>query len=203
MERQSRRLFLNQRLAVKTLQSNSQLTLELAGQRVQEAQHELDAKRATVRQISHEIRTPLMIASNGLDLVRREFDLEYGSSLPLTISDMLDDCEEACAVATEIISDFLIFEKLAAGLFTLERAPTLLIPYLEKSIKMFRTSADATGIKIVFAPFQPAAAGSSHSSSPPLPVDADVCVDIDPLKMSNVVRNLMSNAIKFSPTTAS
>jgi signal transduction histidine kinase len=186
VERQSRRLFLNQRLALKTLERNALLILQLANQKVKETQRELDSKRATVRQISHEIRTPLMIATNGLDLVRREFDREFGSSLPPAIDDILDDCEEACAVATEIISDFLIFEKLAAGMFTLEKVPTLLVPYLEKSIKMFHSSADSTGIRIAFVQPQQLAG------------DADLCADIDPLKMSNVVRNLMSNAIKFS-----
>ena len=183
VERQSRRLFLNQRSVVQVTRSNAELLLELAKQKVAEKQRELDSKGAIVRQISHELRTPLNVVAIGVGLVRQNL----GTSMPPFIAETLENCEEGCSMALEIISDFLAVEKLAAGMFTLEKVNTELVPYLQKAIKMFNTSADAKSITITLTP-----RGGSW--------DGAFVADIDPLKMNNVLRNLLSNAVKFSKT---
>jgi two-component system CheB/CheR fusion protein len=101
------------------------------------------------------------------------------------VAEALEDCDEGCSMALEIMSDFLTVEKLAAGMFTLEKVNTELVPYLQKAIKMFNSSADAKSVTISLTP----RGGGSDSA---------FVADIDPLKMNNVLRNLLSNAVKFS-----
>ena len=179
-ERRSRRLFMQERSVVEFTRSNAKLVLDLAKSRIDEKQRELDSKGAIVRQISHELRTPLNVVAIGLGIVRQKLE----TSVPPFVVETLENCEEGCSMALEIISDFLAVEKLAAGMFTLEKVHTELVPYLEKAIKMFHTSADAKSVMITLIPRGGA--------------DRTFVADIDPLKMKNVLRNLLSNAVKFS-----
>jgi len=147
-ERHYRFLFLNMRAATKMgidnarlVEKNLTLSLALAEQRVEDKQRELDSKRTIVRQISHEIRTPLNVVAVGLDLVRRQLLQRFSTSLSpppaaaaatlvaaggdsdgiACMLETLSNCEEGCSCALEVISDFLAFEKLSAGMYTLEK----------------------------------------------------------------------------------
>ena len=81
-----------------------------------------------------------------------------------------------------MLNDLLAFEKLAAGMFTVDRTPTALMPLLHNQVKMFQLSAQAKCVSLVIM-------GGA----------ADLAVSVDLVKMKTVWRNLFSNAIKFSP----
>ena len=148
------------------------------------------------------------------------------------VLETLSNCEEGCSCALEIISDFLAFEKLSAGMYTLEQVrsecprtarstssslssstpsfphlhalpralvvvqtPTALVPYLQKSIKLFRAAADGKSLAITLIAHG-AGDGDGDGDGDDDGGATRYLSDIDPMKMSNVLRNLLSNAIK-------
>ena len=182
LERHSRSLFLNQREALQASAAKAKLQLEIANR-------DLDAKRAMVRHISHEIRTPLNITAIGMDTMLRALQKLPPTKTVSFLRETIGSCRVACDDALTIVSDLLDFEKLAAGMFTLEKVLTSLVQWVGELLKPFRVSALSKGVTLEFV-HPDAEAGQ------PAPVVAD----IDPLKMATVVRNLLSNAIKFSDT---
>ena len=77
-----------------------------------------------------------------------------------------------------------MFEKLAAGMTTLECVPTLVFPFLEQAMRQHMLPARAKNISFELVP----------SSS----ITRNVAIDVDPIKLITVFRNLFSNAIKFT-----
>jgi len=78
----------------------------------------------------------------------------------------------------------LEFEKLAAGLTTLECVPTMILPFLQQVMKQHLLPARNKSISFEIEP--------SSLISPTL------TVNVDPMKLVTVFRNLFSNAIKFT-----
>ena len=116
-------------------------------------------------------------------------------------------------MACEIINDLLNFEKLAAGMVQLERAPTRLATYLQHAMKPFQVmliasycapakppsltfktvslcqvSADARNVKLTFC-------DKTHGVPPRGNTSEEAVADIDTVKMNSVLRNLLSNAV--------
>ena len=69
-------------------------------------------------------------------------------------------------------------------MFTVDRTPLALAPYLHDTVKMFHLSAQAKGVALTLT-----LGGGAE----------DLAVSVDWVKMKTVFRNLLSNAIKFSP----
>ena len=82
-----------------------------------------------------------------------------------------------------------MFEKLAAGMITLECVPTPVLPFLEQAMKQHLLPAKAKEISFELV----------LPSSPSL-FSPTVTINIDPIKLSTVFRNHFSNAIKFTKT---
>ena len=77
-----------------------------------------------------------------------------------------------------------MFEKLAAGMTTLECVPTPVLSFLEQAMRQHMLPARAKNISFELVP----------SSS----ITRNVAIDVDPIKLITVFRNLFSNAIKFT-----
>ena len=97
---------------------------------------------------------------------------------------MIDGIQDASSASLDIVNELLMFEKLAAGLTTLECVPTLVLPFLEQAMKQHLLPARAKNISFELVP-------SSF-------VTRNVSIDGDPIKLITVFRNLFSNAIKFT-----
>ena len=136
-----------------------------------------------VRHIAHEIRTPLNVVGVGVDILRKEL-APYHIVLPEEVMEILSGIEDASDASLEVINELLEFEKLAAGLTTLECVPTLILSVLEKAMKQHFLPARAKEIIFELVP-------TSY-------VTRTVSIDVDPIKMATVFRNLFSNAIKFT-----
>ena len=98
-----------------------------------------------------------------------------------------------------MLNDLLAFEKLAAGMFTVDKTHIALLPFLKDCAKMFQVSAQAKDIAIDFVlegmgTTSPLSVRGGQGSS-----GRQLVVNIDRVKMKTVFRNLFSNAIKFSP----
>ena len=97
------------------------------------------------RLISHEIRTPLNITAVGMDTIQRTLKKMPSSKLTDFLREIVDSCSVACEDALTIVSELLDFEKLAAGMFTLEKVPTRLVSWVAQSVQIFRVSAESKG----------------------------------------------------------
>ena len=102
------------------------------------------------------------------------------------------------------------FEKLAGGMFTVDRVPTLLVPFLTEVADMFQLSARAKHITLLLVPWTTgdgsgSTIGSGAGAGTVASTDflALLSTSIDVVKMKTVFRNLLSNAIKFSPAGGS
>ena len=76
-----------------------------------------------------------------------------------------------------------MFEKLAAGMTTLECVPTLILDFLENVMKQHMLPARAKNIIFELVPDL---------------ITRNLAVVVDPIKLITVFRNLFSNAIKFT-----
>ena len=91
--------------------------------------------------------------------------------------------QEASSASLEVINELLEFEKLAAGMTTLECVATPIIPFLELAMKQHMLTARAKDILFELVP--------SEKSR-------NVAVNVDPFKLATVFKNILSNAIKFT-----
>ena len=112
-------------------------------------------------------------------------DLESrASELPNGVMDTVYGIQDASNASLEVINELLEFEKLAAGLMTLECVPTMILPFLQQVMKQHLLPARNKSISFELEP--------SSLISPTL------TVNVDPMKLVTVFRNLFSNAIKFT-----
>ena len=93
-------------------------------------------KRNLVRFVSHEIRTPLNTVNVGLDLLIKEMTSMQkldDESYETTLSDM----KSQCVAAIDILNDLLSYEKIDAGIMTLETSTIKALSWLQGSIHPF------------------------------------------------------------------
>ncbi len=101
--------------------------------------------------------------------------------------EVLTQNKDALVTALEILDDLLSFEKLDAQKMVLECTLQNPFEFLTFSMAMFFTQAASKGVKLI-------------PPSAPVPGSAlaNCVVCIDKFKMSQVIRNFLSNAIKFT-----
>nr|WP_314541460.1 ATP-binding protein [uncultured Massilia sp.] len=136
-------------------------------------------KNEFVATVSHELRTPLTSISASLAL------LADGIA-----GDLPDDAQELVGIANassgrlvRLIGDVLDIQKMEAGRMGLQREVQPLVPLVEDAVAAMRSFADQAGVQLVCAPCTDA---------------PELRAAIDRDRMTQVLTNLMSNAIKFS-----
>lgn len=154
----------------------------------QKLMNNLETKRSFVRYVSHEIRTPLNTVFLGLDLV--EHRLEANSIDIDAITGMVKELRESCLIATEILNDLLNYEKLDAGIMKLERTMVYPVPFIVKVLHPFHVQAEQKKINLYILRSQIEDENSEFKNWK---------LDIDESKMGQVLRNFVSNALKFTP----
>lgn len=150
-----------------------------------------------MRYVSHEIRTPLSIALLGLryleDVLRtshRSNATENTVSAPaITMSEadfeVLEDVKGSCMVAVDILNDLLLYERLDDGIFTLSKRPVQLLAYVDEAMRAFKLLAKSAEVDLQLE-IDPTVA-------------EETTVEIDAAKIQQVLRNLVSNSLKFTP----
>ena len=153
-------------------------------------QEDLNLKSTFVRYIGHEVRTPLNIAVVGLDLIKRikiEDDKRRGKGKGSDeILTLLEEVEDSCKVAVTQLDDLLAYEKLGSGLMKLEKSIVNVVGFVLTSASLFGIQARGKNIRM-------------DVLQTPGVLSKSVHFNIDFGKLTQVMRNLISNALKFTP----
>jgi signal transduction histidine kinase/CheY-like chemotaxis protein len=173
----------------------------------------LDMKRTFVRYVSHEVRTPLNTVSMGLKLIqsldvaskkksRRESrngstsskeSSKEASKLLAEVFVMAEEIRESCDIAVDILDDLLLYEKLEGNILTIDKAREAAVPLVFSTVKSFLIQARQAEVTLECS-FDGDVFHEDELLNP------TTFMDIDKAKVSQVLRNLISNAIKFIPT---
>ena len=111
--------------------------------------------------------------------------------------DILADVSVACRTAVDILNDLLCFDKMESGILEVHKLDVPVISFLADSVGMFSAQAREGHVAISIITGANDALDPKHPTH--LPLLEDDTVFIDRFKMDQVIRNLVSNAIKFTP----
>lgn len=165
----------------------------------------LEMKRKFVRFISHEIRTPLNTVCMGLELLQAELKAPKGLEGDKQAAEedinfwlnVTEDTNENAHVAVEILNDLLNYDKLETGTLELETEPVLIWDLVEKTVNQFGIQAVNRKVELKLDMVRPAgetiADEENAESADPYNVVGDS------IRLSQVLRNVISNALKFTP----
>ena len=139
-------------------------------------------KTQFVSTVSHELRTPLTSINGALGL------LAGGVAGPLSeqATRLLDIAQKNGERLTLLINDLLDMEKLVEGGIPMESESQPLMPIVELAVNENQTYADKFGMRLTL-----------------VERCDDVRVDVDSLRLMQVMSNLLSNACKFAPAGTS
>ncbi len=149
--------------------------LELTAQRATAAKHAKDEFLATM---SHELRTPLNAIIGFADLIKMQ---PFGE-INERYSEYLGEVGQAGRHLLSLINDCLDVARLEMDALPLHVAPVLLKDVLRDARAMIELRAEGKGIDITRV-------GCA----------ADVTLQVDPTRCFQILVNLLSNGIKFTP----
>ncbi|HEY7308612.1 MAG TPA: response regulator [Gemmataceae bacterium] len=161
---------LNDQLEERVEERTAELTR--ANQRLADANIAKDRFLAT---LSHELRTPLTPLRAGLDLLRERLIGGDWHSI-------LDAMERNLAQETRLINDLLDIARITAGKLSLEKRPVDLTACLRTAVQMIEPRAEVKHQMLTL---------DVRDSFPTLLAD--------PVRLQQLVANLLDNGVKFSP----
>jgi PAS domain S-box-containing protein len=130
--------------------------------------------------LSHELRTPLNAILGWIFLMKQE------SVKPEVQKEGLAVIERNARAQSNLIADLLDISRIVAGKLRLEPRPLNFLSCLESALENVRPSANEKGIGLISR------------------VDSSIFVGIamygDPVRLEQVLLNLLVNAIKFTPS---
>jgi signal transduction histidine kinase len=158
------------------LLKNARLYATLSGT-VDELRRASRLKDHFLQNVNHELRTPLTAIVGWTDLFEEQTLDEK------TLKRGLRQIRQSARVLLALIDDLLDLARLDRGALTLDLRPVSLSEVLQRSIDTVRMMAEARGVVLILAPLP----------EPMPPVRAD------PLRLQQVLWNLLANAIHFTP----
>ncbi len=161
---------LNEQLEQRILARTSELMQ--ANQRLAEANAAKDRFLAT---LSHELRTPLTPLRAGIDLLRARLPGGEWQSI-------LDAMSRNLAQEARLIDDLLDIARISAGKLSLEKRAVNLTECLRNAVEMIEPRAAAKEQMLSL---------ELRDTFPPLLAD--------PVRLQQVIANLLDNAVKFTP----
>ena len=133
------------------------------------------AKSDFLATMSHEVRTPMNAIMGLLEILSRD-------DLPAKQQGLIKIIRQSAGVLLRILDDILDFSRLEAGRINLETIPTRLEDILSGVTTVFQPMCQERGVQFKAE------------------IDPDVpeYVHADPVRISQILHNLISNAVKFS-----
>lgn len=180
-EQQMRLTVEDLRISRRELERKTQKLAELADKYMREKERAEDANRVKsefLANISHELRTPLNAIIGFSDLMQRQV---LGPIENEQYADYINDIFMSGSYLLELINDILDMSRIEAGRLTLETKRCNLKSLLDECLQIVAPQAEKNKINI-----------GSFSLD-----DIDLVIDHRAIKQ--VMLNLMSNAIKFTP----
>jgi signal transduction histidine kinase len=138
------------------------------------------AKQDFVSTVSHELRTPLTGLYGAIKL------LQSGAcgELPAAAANMVALASRGADTLLRLVNDILDLEKSTAGLMLFDKQPIALLPVLEELIADNMSAATQAGVRLENLAL------------------SQVTVLADPQRLRQILGNLVSNAMKFAPSSS-
>ncbi|MEJ6473220.1 hybrid sensor histidine kinase/response regulator [Pseudoalteromonas piscicida] len=172
----------NERLNQKLTDFNRELEQQVAEKTeeltkaVETANRANQSKSRFLANMSHEIRTPL----NGI--IGMADNLIRDEKISVDINEQLAVIRQSAKNLMLILNDILDYSKIEAGALKIERRAVNIHEVLESLVSIFKTSNVKYGVEF------------SYKKSADLPT----LLELDELRVSQVINNLLSNAGKFT-----
>lgn len=133
-------------------------------------------KQEFIAMISHDLRTPLTSIGGTLTLIQEGIygDISEGGAKRVI------DAQRNVERLINLVSDLLDIEKLEAGQLTMELAPCEVAEIIDSSVSSVKSYAEQKGVVL-----------HVETTEATIPADGD--------RLVQVLVNLISNAVKFSP----
>lgn len=132
-----------------------------------------------ISMVSHELRTPLTSIRGALGLIMGKFNTD----LPASVTAMLEIANNNSERLIHLINDILDIDKIEAGKMHFDNQVTDISTVISHSIESNHGYADNFNVNFI--------KGSGF--------DLAIAVYVDPLRIAQVMSNLLSNAAKYSP----
>jgi PAS domain S-box-containing protein len=132
------------------------------------------AKDEFLAMLSHDLRTPLNAMLGWVQILKR------GPQRPGQLERALDVIERNAQRQAQLVEDLLDVSRIAAGKMKIERRPVALAPIVRAAVDSIAQQARARSIEIETE-------------------IEEATVLADPKRLEQVVWNLLTNAVKFSP----
>jgi signal transduction histidine kinase/ligand-binding sensor domain-containing protein/CheY-like chemotaxis protein/HPt (histidine-containing phosphotransfer) domain-containing protein len=153
--------------------------VELRTKELREANRQLivasEAKSAFLSRMGHELRTPMNGVVGMTELIAR-------SPLSVTQSRQIQTIRTSARTLLRILNDLLDLSKAHAAKLDLESLPIDINQVIEESVAIFTGAAEAKRIDLVIWPS----------------ITTDVQLHGDPLRLRQILMNLIGNAVKFT-----
>ncbi|MDH0867113.1 GAF domain-containing protein [Mitsuaria sp. GD03876] len=128
--------------------------------------------------LSHELRTPLSAITGWVHILRRKLGDE-----PPELKRGIDVIERSARAQAQLIEDLLDMSRITTGKLSLEVAPVSAASFTLAAVELLAPAAERAGVRL----------------STEVTVEAGATVMGDAARLQQVVANLVSNAIKFTP----
>ncbi|HEY7187647.1 MAG TPA: ATP-binding protein, partial [Vicinamibacterales bacterium] len=160
-------------LALSRLRRDSEQALAESERQLREADRRKDEFLAL---LAHELRNPLAPIRTGLELIRLAGDS------PEAVRRVRVVMERQVTHMVRLIDDLLDIARITSGKIVLQRSPTPLSWLVQGAIDAQRAALDARHIELT------------------LELPPRTCiVDVDPTRLTQVLSNILHNALKFTP----
>ena len=125
--------------------------------------------------LAHELRNPLAPLRTNLELIR------IAGNTPELVAEVREEMEEQLTLLVRLVDDLLDVSRITSGKIRLQRRPTELATLVTRAVQANRAAIDEGRIAL----------------SIDMP-DTRVLIDADPIRLAQVISNVLHNAIKFT-----
>jgi two-component system cell cycle sensor histidine kinase PleC len=166
---------------INVLRKSQVRIVELAENYEQEkirAEEANQSKSEFLANMSHELRTPLNAINGFSDIMKKEM---FGPLGDARYKEYVNDILFSGQHLLSLINDILDMSKIEAGKMTLNTEPMIMSEMISQVIRIVRGRADENRLKLVYE--------GAHTPE----------IEADPRAVKQILLNLTTNAIKFTP----